>query len=118
MACWLIIAALLIRIAVADGTFSRIGNPPTLLAIAAIVAGAALVGCAPVLAIGLATGAGWTRRLSRFAALAAIALGLALVVGRHESGAVIAAAAIAGLAISGGGSSGHDRPANESGRLL
>lgn len=111
MACWLIIAALLIRIAVADGTFSRIGNPPTALAIAAIATGAALVGCVPILAIGFAAGSGWAVRLSRFGTLTAIALGLALVVGRHESGSVIAAAAFVGLAIAAGSASGHDRTA-------
>ena len=101
IACWLAIAALLLRIA-AGGALVRLVDAPSLAAVVIASIGAVLLGVAVLLVVGLAVGADWGRTLSRGAAVLAIAAGALLVVAGHESGTLIAAAAalalLAGLA--------------------
>ena len=96
--CWLAIAALLVRIA-AGGALERVAHAPNAAAVTAVAVGAALFGLALVAAVALGAGAAWAAALSVVAATVAIAYGLVLVVGGHESGSLVAlAGAVAILA--------------------
>jgi hypothetical protein len=101
IACWLAVAGLLVRIAVGGALLDLI-DAPTVPGVVIASIGAALIGVAVVLVLGLAVGTHWARPLSLGAAVVAIAEGPLLFNAEHESGALIAAAAtvalLAGLA--------------------
>jgi hypothetical protein len=98
---WLVVAALLVRIAV-GGALLGVVDAPSVAGVVVASIGAALLVAAVVLVVGLAAGTQWARALSLGAAVVAIAEGALLVVADHESGTLIAAAAalalLAGLA--------------------
>ena len=96
IACWLVVAALLVRIAAGGALAGVMDNPSVLGAVIASI-GAALLGLAIVLVVGLAAGARRAPAVSVAAAVVAIADGALLVVVDHESGTLIAAAGVLAL---------------------
>ena len=100
LACWLAIIVILVRIAVARGTFTNLGNPPPIVAVAGIPTGLALLAAAVFLAGGFAAGTSWAPRASRIAAVLTIPFGLYLFLAGHQSGSLIALAAVACLVAS------------------
>jgi hypothetical protein len=65
----------------------------------AVAIGLALFAVALILVVAFAAGAAWTRRVSLLSAAGAVAFGLALVPARHESGALIAVAAVLAILV-------------------
>jgi hypothetical protein len=93
IACWLAVAALLVRIAV-GGALVDLMDAPTVPGVVIASIGAALFAAAVLLVVGLAGGTRWARALSLGAAVVAIAEGALLLVAQHQSGALIAAAGV------------------------
>jgi hypothetical protein len=110
IACWLAIAALLVRIA-AGGALVGLMDAPSVSGVVIASVGTALAGAAVVLVVGLTVGARWARALSIGAAVVAIAEGMLLAVAEHESGTLIAAAAALAL-LAGLGERPISRPAD------
>lgn len=105
--CWLVVAGLLLRIAVAGGTFNRLDDHSPMVAAAAIGAGLAILGLSVILVAGFAVGSAGASRVSLVGAVPTIAYGVSLVATGHESGSLIALAAAVGLVAST--SPRHDR---------
>jgi hypothetical protein len=99
-ACWLTIAGLLVRIAIARATFSDLDDHPLIVVVGAIGAGLAILGVAVLLVVGFLAGSVFATRASRVAAVATIPFGLFLLIGGHQSGSLIALAAAVGLVAS------------------
>lgn len=110
LVCWLAVAGLLVRIAVARGTFTRFGDPPPIMAVVGILAGLALLAVAVFLVVGFAGGRAWAQGVSWVAAILAIPYGVYLILAGHESGSLIALIAVAGLFASTAQRRGRERP--------
>ena len=100
LVAWLVVAAVLIRIGAADGTFRDLGDPAPPGSVVMVIAGLALLVAALALVAGFATDAPWSRQLSWPAGLLAVPYGLALLAASHESGWFLALAALAALVAS------------------
>ena len=100
LVAWLVVAGLLIRIAMADGTFKGLGNPVPPEALVEIVVGLALLAAALALVAGFAIRAQWSQPLSLAAGVLAVPYGLSLLVASHESGALLSIAALVALGAS------------------
>lgn len=91
LVCWLAVAGLLVRIAVARGTFTGPGDPAPIMAIVGILAGLALLAVAVFLVAGFAAGSAWAPRVSRVAAILAVPYAVFLILAGHQSGSLISA---------------------------
>jgi len=91
--CWLAIAGLLVRIAVADTVGDVVAAPTTTGAIAVLTGlGLILAGAIIVVTLGLCIGVNAARRLSLVAGAVAVGFGLALLLAGHQSGSLVAVA--------------------------
>jgi hypothetical protein len=97
LVCWLAIVALLIRVALAPGTFIELFELPLVAAAAGIVLGLSFFALGTVLVVGFAAGSAWAPQVSRAAATLAIPYGAYLFLIGHQSGSLIDLAAIAVL---------------------
>jgi hypothetical protein len=90
--CWLVIAGLLVRIAVADTVEDVVAAPSAGGAIA-VLTGLALIVVAAIVVVALGLGVGVTRarRLSLTAGAVAVGFGLALLIAGHQSASFVAA---------------------------
>ena len=97
LVAWLVIAGLLIRIGLADGTFKGMGDPIPVLVVLGVGAGLVLGAVGLVLIAAFAMRAAWGPPLSLAAALLTLPYGIALLMAGHQSGSLIALAALAAL---------------------
>jgi hypothetical protein len=96
---WLVVAAVLVRMASGGGTLTGLDYVLTEAPTLVIVAGTALLIAAVVLFVALLGGLSAAPRASLIAAVPAIAFGVAAGIVHHESGWVLAGAAVVAVAI-------------------